>query len=288
MKKAYLLTLSTVFLFLSLITYLTYYSNWNHEVEGNIAKIKSLDKIPYIFDDVQYSMRQILQLHWKFESHKGTFTASFEDFIPAPTNITTLLQEYEDFLEGKYAEEYNVDLDLNQTELLSSPKILFTNGLVYEYGDTKKNVVFIHGGGPFTSAAALRIRANKKLNRTEANWSWVPSGDIYVVFDIKDSDGNVVYINGSTSGWVSASDENVAVIKFSEEGTVTPEITIQIGNVNGEIGSVQVERSGPVDYGLDTTINVTSYGPITAYLPATLNISDGTVFVYGRVNLEEM
>ncbi|MCD6415013.1 MAG: hypothetical protein J7L23_05310 [Candidatus Diapherotrites archaeon] len=288
MKKAYLITISTFLLFLTLISFLSYYSIWNYRVEGSVAKLKNLDKMPFIFDDVQYSMREILQLHPSFQNRKGVFTVSFDDFVPAPTNITTLLQQYKSFLEGDYARNYNIILDLNQTDLLSHPRILFSNGIIYEYDDAQKNTIFLHGGGQFTSAIVLKIRADKKWNTTQANWNWNSSGGTYVIFDMKDSEGNIIPVNGSTQGWISAYDNNNVTLNFANEGTVTPKIQIQAGDVDGEIGGVKVKRIGPVDYGISLTENVTSYGPVTAYLPAFLNVSDGVVFVFGRINLERM
>jgi len=287
MKKGYLITISTFILFFLLISLVNYYSEWNYRVERHVSKVKSLDKMPFLLDDVSSTLKNLMQVDVNFTNTNGELTTQFKDTLPAPQNISELLEEYESFLEGEYSAANNVELQLNQTSLLSQPRIEFSNGLTYEYTDGEKNGVFFYGGWPYTTELTIRIRANKKWNNTQENWTWNDTGDLLVTLDIKDSTGNPIYINGSTQGRISSSTLNEARILFAPEGTEYPELRIKLGRVNGENGAVLIERERLVNFGMWLTAKTTNYGPIRASLPATLYLSDGIVNMVGSIVLGE-
>lgn len=288
MRKAYLITISSFLIFFSMFLLVDYYYIWNARVEGHIAETKHLDKVPYIFDDVQYSMRGAMETQLEFDSSEGVFVVRFDDFIPAATDIQETLSEYETFLETEYANENNVDIEFDQTDFISDPRITFTNGLVYNYTSLNKTGVFFHGGGSHTSAVEIKILADKQWNSTDANWNWDPSGNIDVVLDIRDSTDQQLSINGSVSGKVNSDENNTAVFNFIQEGTRTPAFRISLGNVDAKEGSVKIEQIELVSFESDLTVNTTNYGPVRAQLPVKLNVSNELVNVHGPVILEEL
>lgn len=288
MRKAYLITISAFLLFITLFLLVDYYYVWNSRIEGDVAETKHLDKVPYIFDDVQYSMRGAMETQLEFDSSEGSFIVKFTDTIPATTNIQTSLSEYETFLENEHDTANNVEIELDQTRFFSDPRITFTNGLIYNYTDLDKTGVFFQGGGPQTSGVILEITADRQWNDTVSDWQWNNSGEIDVYLDIRDSNDQQLEVMGSTFGRVSMHRNNTVLFNFLKEGAQIPALRVSMGNVDGETGSVKIEQVNLVSFESELTVNVTNYGPVRAQLPVTLNVSGPIANVHGLVILDEL
>jgi hypothetical protein len=289
-KKAYLVTVSTLLMFFLLLIVINNYAVWNEKAENNAAKLKSLDKIPFVFDDVGYSMERIMQVDMNVTSVPGELTLTFSDFIPASGSIFDSLDEYEEIVEGDYADNMNVEIDMNQSRILTStPRIEFTNGLFYNYTDFYKNGVCFYGGGVYTSEIMITLRADKVWNSTVSNWNWNASGETLVTLDVQDSNGTSLDVNGLTQGRINADENNEVAFLFQKQGNQHPQININAGLVDGQAGSVKIERQVKlVDFDSELKVKIANYGQVTAYLPVNLKVSDGVVNKTGVIVLDEV
>jgi hypothetical protein len=288
MRKAYLVTFATVLMFLLLFMTISTYSNWNQKIEKDATRIKSLDKPPFVIDDISFSMIKIIQTDMNMRSTQGTLTVKFKDFIPAIGNMTESLMAYESMMEGEYAKNANVNISINQSSLLDSPRIEFSNGLVYEYADSQKNGIFLHGGDSYPHEVIIRIRANKEFNTTAENWTWDPNGDIKVILDIRDSNGSPIPIGTLTEGNVSSFSENNASILFQKEGNTYPELKIHIGQIGAYNGSVKIDKVRLVNFESELTVEMVNYGQVRAFLPASVEVSDEQAGMQGVVLLGQI
>ena len=100
--------------------------------------------------------------------------------------------------------------------------------------------------------------------------------------------GNLISIDGSTSGWIDPYETNTATIQFQEEGGVYPELMIRMGKVSNHNGSVAVERVRLVDFDTELSVTTRNYGPIVVSLPANLRASDGISSKVGELTIKTL
>ncbi len=222
-------------------------------------------------DDLASDALALMQAKLEVQKNSTHTKITFYDSLPSSlTDAEKEVGEHIAFLNGEYSSKIGVNVSVDSI----SPKMVFSpSNLSYSYSSFgKSGVVFggVRGAKAFVLNASLNEScAGGCASAVEDDWSWESEGNerVQVEFDLRDSSGGRILVDGASSGWVNASKgnwfkvnlENGASFRVGVSGASEPLLSVGVNGVRAN--------------GLNSSVVLSGTEAVKASIPAGLMIN---------------
>lgn len=223
-KKGILFTIVTVFLLISLFMLSRAFLDRNKELQTTVTGLSAGDKLRYIEDDIVSSIYS--DLLWvnlssvKRQDNNIIFNFSKAGKISPSLNYDSIMQDYESFVEGTYANKNNVNINL----MNFNPGFNITN---YNTFFDFANKLYIYNNPSYLNKIIIQIKAN--ATTTEGNTTPTDDGGDYPRI-------NVIVLNQNNDKLYEASPQLNPSKKqeFKIDLTHGKKVRVKFGTVEGK------------------------------------------------------
>ncbi|MEM3555137.1 MAG: hypothetical protein QXF56_00205 [Candidatus Micrarchaeia archaeon] len=237
MKRGFVITVSTLLLFVVILLFIQASYGGMREAESELINAQQIDYAMYIFDDVAVDLKQLLGPDVEIAREGGMTVVKFSEKLPKTANLS----EYKKFL-ANYSEKSNAEIKINTSNVDDGKLIVFGNGLRYDRNSS--SFKFYHTETS-TNASEYELSVFSKSYRLSENISLLTNnGDVKLVVHYSDLNGSMD-LEGAFY-----SDRNAVYSVIYDGG----EMKVAVGNVSGKHNSIELTSS------VDMEVNLTVKG----------------------------
>lgn len=222
--RGFVITLITIVLVTVLLSFSAVLHNNYLSLERALKGPQPLIYGSFVFDSVAYDINEIIGPRIDIYHSNESVGVFISDRIPQQ-NFSAELSDYEGFLEDEIAEELNIYVDANFSNISS---MTINEDYVY----TNENNEMLFTASPGTGASAYYVNITVfETRKNLTSFDFNSSGDLNVTIFYSDLNGTV-----TDSGKVFSDGGN----DFKAEYVGGGSLRVEIGNKNGNDGSLFV------------------------------------------------
>jgi hypothetical protein len=226
--KGFAITLVSLSLIMLLVVFAGSLRNNYLSMERALLKPQPLIYASFIFESVAQDVNSIAGPEMEVLHSNDSRTIYLADTLPG-ANLSDILSEYENYLEGEFANKTHAAIDANLTNLSSGKvSVLIDEKYIYERDSPNEEALFSATGDTEALSYSINIAIDKeRQNLTLFNFT--ESGDLNVSLIYTDLNGTI-----SESGKLLSSDFNRMEVIFADGGS----FYLDIGRKSGSDGSL--------------------------------------------------
>lgn len=287
MKKGFIFSFSTIMIFSFLVLFSSFYLQKTQREETSITENFAVEKAGFVADNITNMTEKLLGTATEINRNQGNTIIFFYDRLP-PYTAKSGINEFDSFIEQKYAQQQKAQINLNSQKLLDGKtELVFSNGLQYDYdysGD--QNSVMFYRPGLDTGTTEYDI--NVIVSGAEYSPSPIIicfGGSVTFRIHLEDSFGNTVdTICNQNPG-------NLRNYNFNFTGE-SGRITISIGNYSSNPNAVRIENTiNNPSVSVETVIKAVlapEANELTAYYDADLNYSQADTNINRKIEIKRV
>ncbi len=229
MKRGFVITISTVFIVIFLLSFSMSYRENNEERNSVVSASFVPLKLGFLVDDIENDFNWLLGT--EIDVNQGNHLTSIYilDQLPSDQNKYRVI-DYADFIETGYAGKQNASIDLDVDSAADGRSELeFWNEINYYYDYEGSNQIDFFVLGEDTNALTYDIYVSVNKSSTHSvPWTWDSGGDVNVNLNYVDLNAAATVIY---SGKLDSSIANAYEFNYSLAGGDT--FTITVGSIAG-------------------------------------------------------
>lgn len=231
--KGFVVTLVTMGIIVLLVMLTSALHNGHKEIERAVLEPEKISYGAVMFDSVKQDLDSITGSNITMSQSNDSITLTVNDTVPQQ-NYTTLLSDYESFLENTTANKTHSTIDINLSNLSSGDLTIHINeDYTYQNDFTSGEMLFTKSVTTNATEYAITIDVGK-TRQSLTDFTYNASGDLNISINYTDFNGTE-----TISGTLSSDNPNRLEINYLEGGY----LYIDIGQKNGNDGSLWIKTS---------------------------------------------
>ena len=275
MRKGFVYTILFTALFLVLLMIARIYLLSEGSMGLSKAEKGSVDSAGLVMADLSLDLLHFfdLRIESKTLPAASRVNLTFHNTIPSDLAYPgTEFGEWTAFVENDFSEKTNLNISMNYVDFQLHPTIVVSPyNITYGYSALDRRRLVINGSSAITNYSIV-MRLSRNINETNAsNWSWSATPtSLFIAFDIEDSEGERILINGQEAGYIDPS----VYSSFTLSGTPSGRMVVEAGSLPGYGSHSLAFNASDLRARLDTTLLLNGTDGVTVFAPIWVAVNE--------------